>query len=305
MKKNILFLVVITCATIGFTSCGANSKTQGDPSEVLSKKAYTALMNTYDAFYDFNEGLCKVRKGDYDEGLYGFVDSKGKEVIPCRYEFVSQCVEGMIYFKENDLYGFINRKGEVVVAPTYAEVEDFSEGFARVCLPTKGAKYSWDKMYGFIDKNGEVVVPINYDYAESFSEGLAVVKKNKKYGFINTKGDYEIGANYDDAESFSEGLAFVEKNDRSSAINKEGEVVFSLPENIAPKGNYHDGLALVEKYGEDWDDDDYYGYVDKEGTIVIPCKYDDADDFENGVAQVELNDREFFINTDGEKVDIN
>ena len=98
----------------------------------------------------------------------------------------------------------------MVVAPTYAEVEDFSEGFARVCLPTKGAKYSWDKVYGFIDKNGEVVVPINYDYAESFSEGLAVVKKNKKYGFINTKGDYEIGANYDDAESFSEGLAFVE-----------------------------------------------------------------------------------------------
>lgn len=300
--NKVLFFTALVSVMLCVSSCGADNSATGAPEDVMSKKDYSKLCITYDDYFDFSEGLCKVRLGSYSEGKFGFINSKGKLVIPCTFELAGQSHDEMIWFKEGDKYGFINRKGDVIVPATYKNVEDFSEGLAVVAIP-KDAEHSWDKVYGYVNKKGEVAIPIVYDYAQDFHDGLALVKENKKYGYLDKKGEFAIPANYDDASEFSEGIAFVKKNNKEYAIDTKGEVIFALPKRMSIQGTFHDGLALVEKYGESWSDDDYYGYINKQGEVVIPCKYDDAEDFKNGVAQVEKNDKKFYINTQGEKVE--
>ena len=48
--------------------------------------------------------------------------------------------------------------------------------------------------------------------------------------------------------------------------------------------------------------DGRWGYMDKTGREVIPCQYDRADDFHDGMAQVTLGDRLLFIDKTGREV---
>lgn len=148
----------------------------------------------------------------------------------------------------------------------------------------------------YIDKDGISVWPDDYERAEEFSEGLAVVKKDGYYGFINTYGNIVIPCVYDDAEPFSEGLASVLKGEMSLFIHPDGEEAFKLPymNNV---GSFHDGLASV---CSDWSD--LYGYVDKNGEIVIDCVYESVEDFCDGIAEVELRGKDYYIDTNGHRM---
>ena len=78
-----------------------------------------------------------------------------------------------------------------------------------------------------------------------------------------------------------------------SAVNGLGEkmVCIELDELIVKKLY----LVRVRRNGK-------YGYVDKSGHEVIPCKYDDAEDFIEGLAKVEKDDKYGFIDKKGREV---
>jgi nickel-dependent lactate racemase len=38
-----------------------------------------------------------------------------------------------------------------------------------------------------------------------------------------------------------------------------------------------------------------YGFIDKTGKEIVPPKYDDAWDFQEGLARVKLNEKDFYI----------
>jgi hypothetical protein len=42
-----------------------------------------------------------------------------------------------------------------------------------------------------------------------------------------------------------------------------------------------------------------YGFIDKHGKQVIPCKFDEASDFSEGLAVIKIGDRYGFINAEG------
>ena len=60
-------------------------------------------------------------------------------------------------------------------------------------------------------------------------------------------------------------------------------------------GLYHNGLAYVRLY-------DKYGFINREGEIVIPLEYEYAHDFIEGLAAVRLNGKWGFIDTVGNMV---
>jgi len=45
-----------------------------------------------------------------------------------------------------------------------------------------------------------------------------------------------------------------------------------------------------------------YGFVDQQGEVVIPLKYDEAGEFHKGLVKVELNNKWGYLNTLGEVV---
>ena len=60
-------------------------------------------------------------------------------------------------------------------------------------------------------------------------------------------------------------------------------------------GEYSEGLAMVMLNYK-------YGFIDKSGTLVIPCKYEDAESFSEGLAEVKLNGKYGFIDKTGAEV---
>ena len=125
----------------------------------------------------FREGLSAVKWN----GKWGFIDKSGREVVPCKYDFVTPFSEGLAVVYLNDKFGIIDKSGREVAPCRYDWVSAFNEGLAKVKLNGK---------YGYIDKKGREVVPCKYDLVFSFRKGLAAVKLNGKYGFIDKNGNW-------------------------------------------------------------------------------------------------------------------
>ena len=56
--------------------------------------------------------------------------------------------------------------------------------------------------------------------------------------------------------------------------------------------DYFNGVSLVSKKGK-------YGYIDKNGKVVIPLKYEDAHNFKEDMAAVKSNGKWGFIDITG------
>lgn len=64
----------------------------------------------YNYIYDFNDGLAMV---EY-KNKYGFIDEKGKEVIPLNYDYAEDFYDGVTVVEKDGEYFVINTKGELV-----------------------------------------------------------------------------------------------------------------------------------------------------------------------------------------------
>ena len=126
-------------------------------------------------------------------------------------------------------------------------------------------------------------------------------KKRPVTGFTFT----EIPADYEMIASYSEGLAAVldRKSGRCGFINTKGELVIQPEYTALPDPEYNrilphfsEGLAAARN------DDGLWGYIDKSGECVIPFRYDEAGEFDLGLATVFSGGKMDVINTDGESV---
>lgn len=175
---------------------------------------------------------------------------------------------------------------------SYWRISTFSEGLSRVELDSE--------TFGFINTSGHLVFKEVYQEVGLFHSGRAWVKKEihgeLKYGFINTKGKLVIPYIYDEVEDFSGKYALVSQDGIWSVINKSGKTLIgdSLIITEIHNGNggydieppaFHNGLMLTRFDGK-------YGYADTSGQIVIPCQYDIALDFSDGVAMVAKEKKE-------------
>lgn len=122
----------------------------------------------------------------------------------------------------------------------------------------------------------------------SSNSKLYITKQEGKYGYIDQNGKIVINPIYLRARDFSEGIAPVlTPENKWVVINKIGKIV-SVWENIDNIEAFSEGLAVVRKGGK-------YGFVDQ-NKLVIPIKYDYADDFSEGLAVVGMREGNSGIN---------
>lgn len=287
------------------------------------------LDQLYSDIYPFKSGLAYVSKYDphsakWSKDADGLINEHGELVIPCEYKIYPYFNEGTARVEKNGKYGFVNAQGPITPI-IYEDCGRFNDGLAIVVKDSKS---------GYINLEGEEVIPCTYEAAYDFSEGLAVVKKNGKYGYINNKGDEVIPCIYRDAHSFFEGLAWVMNDDiKIGFINSEGDTIVPFDyvnisnyffnghisamnrhehshakciinqkgEQITPfiygasfENVFHEGLGRVWRDG--------YGFIDSTGKEVIPCIYDEADRFSDGLALVSKDGVPMFIDKKGKVV---
>ncbi|MDR1718657.1 MAG: WG repeat-containing protein [Dysgonamonadaceae bacterium] len=287
----------------------------------------------YDDIYDFSEELCAVKK----DGKVGFIDTEGREVIPCIYEMggLSEFMnarkanyefsEGLVAARLGGKWGFIDREGNMVVPAIYDYALPFYDGYARVVRNTK---------WGIINRQGEEVIPCQYGSRGSgvseFYEGLAVVNEFKtgggKIGFADTAGQIVIPCIYDrlfsisqnafliqrwnvettfsvdlDYFTFKDGLAAVRLDKKMGYIDKTGKEVIPCKYFMVGFSDFSEGLTEVA-YSDKKMGKLLLGYVDREGNEVIPPQYEDSRPFSNGLARVMLKKKWGVINKQGEVV---
>ena len=155
--------------------------------------------------------------------------------------------------------------------------------------------------YQYIDSNDKIKINPQFSEATIFRDGVALVMpsgKNSKWGFIDKKGKYTLNAKYKSATIFSEGFAWVvNENKAPEAINKKGEVKFTMP-SASKVRIFSDNLAAfsnINKVG-----DEKWGFVNKEGEIVIKPQFVQTLNFSDGKCGV-MNDAGDwgFINKEG------
>jgi len=236
------------------------------------------------------DGYFIVHDDNYNHGVISY--KTGEFVIPCEYQEISGFGDGLFRVKKDREHGcFIDKTGKVVLSTDDFYNEDinvslFCEGQSIVIKYEDGGR---TRKYGVIDKTGKQIVPFIYEYIEDYSEGLAMVEKDGKKGFIDKSGKLVVPCIFDDAESFSFGLSKVEKNEKWGYIDKTGKVVTGFVYNYT-EGTFDSeaGLALVNK-------DDLFGYINKSGKLVIPCSYEEAFSFSNGLACVYDNESDDYV----------
>ena len=151
---------------------------------------------------------------------------------------------------------------------------------------------------GVIDKTGKRIIPFSSDAGLGgyyVSEGLVLVEKK---GFMDSTGKIVIPWKWKSASRFSEGLAWV-KNEYGDkgCIDKNGKLIVAYNK-WKWTSDFHEGMARVQDMNGKW------GFIDKTGKNVVPCIWEMAYDFSEGLAIVkDKNSRKYgFVDKTGKLV---
>lgn len=221
--------------------------------------------------YSFSCGLCEVEVN----GLYGFVDADCKEVIPCIYDYVSgfSKVTGVCIVSQRENYGVIDTKGKVLIPVKFGRIETLYE--VPDSLYLRCMKDGKCGLWSLPD--GEARLPFAYDGISNFMGNRCIVRRGKEYGIFDAEKKewlLEFGE-YDGASLYAD-YAIVEKNEKYFLCIFGNSVKADAYDDVKP---FSEDKAAVKKDG-------HWGFVDKEGKIVIPIRLDDCNSFFSGLAPV-------------------
>lgn len=154
--------------------------------------------------------------------------------------------------------------------------------------------------WGIISVEGEIVVPPTFsNVATAVADGMFyTLEDNGKFELRDIKEPQKIIDIYSSATWFSKGIAFISKKGEGiSCIDKNGNILYKLPSNIVAVLGPTNDMAVVRN------NEGKYGYINTQGKIMIPCKYQRAYPYHNEYALV-MEDEEniFFIDTKGNKI---
>ncbi len=252
----------------------------------IDRKGRVLIPAQYTDAYGFYEGLAAVSNGE----KYGFINLQGDTVIPFIYDDIFGGFSyGLCHVLRNDSCGYINRKGELHIPLQYAVCYPFTESYARV-QAFEGESVLLDKSgkiyrYHEINKRDKATIEPPLDpYPGSFATPAG-------QGRVNARGDTLIPPIYKATGNLSDGMYIVQdQQGKWGAYTEKGALI------IAPQfdkmAHFQEGLAQVKQNGK-------WGYVSKKGELRIAPVFDYAGPFKKGIAYAEYEGKAGFINKKG------
>ena len=171
-------------------------------------------------------------------------------------------------FEADGKWGYKDVQGKVVIEPRFVLAQEFSpRGIAAVVDETGWA---------YIDARGNAVIrPWVVDNGpDYFSEGMARFTVNRKFGFFDESGKVIIKPRFDFAFPFSERRAAVCEGCREEAAGEHRVVT-----------------------GGKW------GFINQKGAIVVPLKFERAENFQVGKARVKLGGQWRYVDGKGKLIE--
>lgn len=213
--------------------------------------------------WGFFHDLCRV----YDSSghLYGYMNSAGEVVIPCRYENTKGFESGAAFSISKGRRGYINTQGEWILDEQYDFIGDETERGLYCVRDRESGKC------GYVDASGRFVIPCIYDEA---------------FPFYGKPGDKNH-------------TAIVFSGKAGTIIDDQGNKVLGEEYELAGSG-YGYGLFAVRQK-----ESGLYGYANRRGDIKIPCEYDEVLGFDmmNGIVSVRSGGEEFHVDMNNQRAE--
>jgi hypothetical protein len=253
-----------------------------------------------------------------EDGMFGVVKSNELEPV---FDFEANSImnnhdelfeSGFFMFTDEDgYYGLLNLQGMKSTTNTYLSIKNFSYGWALV----------QDKdtyLYGYLINdqydNEHFGIGTTFFNANSFYNGYASVQyleQSQGWTVLNSEGSFiseQIGSEgyyvptdlYFEVSNFEEGMARVRTSSFYEAsqyayINETGEEIYS---DLSNTDRFYNGYAAVRfTY-----DNNSWGMIDNEGTVIVPGIYGYVFNELNGMIKVADSQLYGFYNITGELV---
>ncbi len=334
MSRSILLILTLLAFCAGCDSAGEEDEKvelgmlyviqQSGSYGYINVEGQVVITPRFDLARTFSEGRGAFRG---DQGR-GFLDTKGDTAIVAQFDDVRDFSEGLAAVRIGSSWGFIDKSGSYVINPILGSASSFSEGLAGI-----GNNSFIDQSGEIVVNLNQIVDNLIAQVSEKkfvfdgisgirpspplsgvgvYSDGLARANAFVRWGlpsflggpqvvdtavFVDRSGRVVLSG-FDTANSFSDGLAAVGVRDghgesvRIGYINIQGSFVISPTSEFESASEFYEGLAAV-KVGR------VFGYIDRQGEIVIEPQFSAAGPFIEGLAQVRVDGRIGYINKDG------
>jgi hypothetical protein len=228
------------------------------------------LCTDIDDFQVLSEGLIAVKK----DCKWGYIDADGNVVISFLFDEAKCFKFGVAEVKHEKKFYTIDRKANKLT----------DENINNSKLEVKPFQDNNTQLWGVIDSNAKVIIKPQYVslHAVMFKEIPYFIVTNtepKRSGLIDLQGNCILPVTYKNIFSYDSDstLKVMTVDEKQGLFHLNGYWI--LPIEYNDFGSLSEGMRWVCRGSK-------YGYVDEVGTLVIPIKYDWAEDFNNGVAAV-------------------
>ncbi len=229
-----------------------------------------------------------------EDGKNGIVDYSNQTILEAKYDEIIKEIYGndMYVVKQGGKQILVKKDGTEVLNTGYDEIKGILKNVENGVIFVKGGKY------GVMKTSGEVTIPAEYEELKEAKSGVLMAKQNGKYGVIDLQKATKVEPNYK-AISYNEkaDLYIAEKEDFSNdiidhtfAVRQSGILVdsddekeyielkqgeeykyynFKFEEKSTLEVRTSNNLFKSKKDGK-------YGFVDKDGKVIVDYQYDDA-----------------------------
>ncbi len=286
----------------------------------INKENQNAFNQFFTDAYPFTNGIAATKKNN----KWNFINRQGQS-MGLIYDEINELSNNAYVIKLNGRYGAINHFAQTIIEPRFDKMGDFKNEFAYYIENGKygfvskigyihRAEFEWisdfnenniavvkqNNFYGLINSQGQKILDCYYDLILKATNNVFILVKNNLYGFYNGNGCFLSAISYEymkekPTDFYTNGyiLKLIKKNEQALAdFNGKTTLEFGSYEEVNFALN---GLIKVKRKNK-------YGFIDKKLNIIIPFKYEQAQDFNDSLTVVKLKGKNILINTSGKEI---
>ena len=228
-----------------------------------------------------------------EDGKSGIVDYSNQTILEMRYDEIIKVYGNDRYVvKQAGQQILVQKDGTEILSTGFDEIKEILKN------TDNGIIYTRDGKYGVMKTSGEIVITPSYEELKEAKSGILIAKQNGKYGVIDLQMNTKIELNYisifydekadlyiAEKEDYSNDIIdntftvrqsgiLIDLDDEKGYIElKQGEEYtyfnFKFEEKKVTEIYTTNSLFMSKKDGK-------YGFVDKDGKVVVDYQYDDA-----------------------------
>lgn len=249
----------------------------------------------FDEVYDahFSEGMAVVKK----DGKFLFIDYDGKKMTSDEWDIAFNFNNGLAIVKRDEMYYLVNKRFEIVYTIGQAQYISMVKDDSLIVVKKT------DNELAIISDMGAKTTLSHYSMIQeslnNYFIASKLVKKNKSIkGLIDENGNIIVPVKYSELFSYPNGFLLKKKRKCIYLDCSDNSLHPLVSFHCKEADGFYEGLARVVKKGK-------YGYIGKNGKVIIPTKYDYSRNFHEGKAVVMKNNQWGYIDTNGIEMVIN